>query len=87
VNFGVLFTNRKGSIFNETELTMSLNYNPSNFIGLTASYSPILSGGKSFGFALKLGPLFLGTDYMYLGKDTKCCNALFGLSIPLSARR
>lgn len=87
MNFGVLFTNRQGRIFNESELTMSLNYNPSNFVGLTASYSPILSGGKSFGFAIKMGPLFLGTDYMYLGKNTRCCNALFGLSIPLSARR
>jgi len=83
---GVLFTNYFAHIRNESELTLSLNYNPSNLVGLTASYSPIVSGGQSFGVALKLGPLFVGTDYMYLGKNTKCCSALFGLSIPLGAR-
>ncbi len=86
LSLGVLYTNRFGSVFKESELTMSVNYNPSNFIGLTASYSPILSGGQTFGFAIKMGPLFVGTDYMYLGKNSKCCNALFGLSIPLSKR-
>lgn len=87
MSVGLLYTNRTGAVYNENEFTMSFNYNPSNFIGFTASYSPILCGGKTFGFAMKLGPLFLGTDYMYLGKNTKCCNAQFGLSIPLSARR
>ncbi len=86
LSVGVLFTNYFAHIRNESELTLSLNYNPSNLVGLTASYSPIVSGGQSFGVALKLGPLFVGTDYMYLGKNTKCCNALFGLSIPLGAR-
>ena len=87
LSLGVLFTNYFAHVRNEGELTMSINYMPSNFVGLTASYSPILCGGQSVGFALKLGPLFMGTDYMFFGKNTKCCNALFGLSIPLSARR
>lgn len=86
LSIGMLYTNYFASIANESELTFSVNYNPSNFVNLSASYSPLLCGGKSFGFAMKFGPLFIGTDYMYLGKDTKCCNALFGLSIPLSRR-
>ena len=87
LSVGVLFTNYFGSISNNSELTTSLNYKPSSQVGLTLSYSPVLSSGKSFGLALKLGPLFVGTDYMFLGKNTKCCNAMFGLSIPLSSRR
>lgn len=87
LSLGLLYTNYFAHVRNESELTMSVNYKPSNFVGLTASYSPMLCGGKSVGFALKLGPLFVGTDYMFMGKNTKCCNALFGLSIPLSSRR
>ena len=86
LRLGVLYTNYFAHLRNEGEMTLSVNYTPSKLIGLTASYSPLLCGGKSFGFAFKLGPLFLGTDYMYLGKDTKCCNALVGLSIPLASR-
>ena len=87
VRLGVLYTNYFSKLRNESEVTMSVNYNPSNFVGLAASYSPMLSGGQSFGFALKLGPMFIGTDYMYLGKNTKCCSAIFGLSIPLARRK
>ena len=87
LSLGLLYTNYFARVRNESEFTMSVNYKPSNFVGLTASYSPVLCGGKSVGFALKLGPLFVGTDYMFMGKNTKCCNALFGLSIPLSSRK
>ncbi len=87
LSVGVLYTNYFARITNESELTMSVNYKPSNLVGLTASYSPILCGGKSFGFGIKLGPLFVGTDYMFTGMKTKCCNALFGLSIPLDRRQ
>ena len=87
LSLGLLYTNHFARITNESELTMSVNYKPSNLVGLTASYSPILCGGKSFGFGLKMGPLFVGTDYMFTGMKTKCCNALFGLSIPLGRRQ
>lgn len=87
LSVGVLYTNYFGNISNDSEFTMSLNYTPSKLVGLALSYSPVLSAGQSIGLALKLGPLFVGTDYMFLGKNAKCCNALFGLSIPLGGRR
>lgn len=87
LSVGLLYTNYFARITNESELTMSVNYKPSNLVGLTASYSPMLCGGQSFGFGIKLGPLFVGTDYMFTGMKTKCCNALFGLSIPLGRRQ
>ena len=87
LSVGLLYTNYFARVTNESELTMSVNYKPSNLVGLTASYSPILCGGKSFGLGIKLGPLFMGTDYMFTGMNTKCCNALFGLSIPLGRRQ
>ena len=87
LSLGALYANYFSRFVNESELTLSLNFKPSNLVGLTASYSPILWSGQSFGFGIKLGPLFVGTDYMFTGMDTKCCNALFGLSIPLGRRQ
>lgn len=86
LSVGALFTDYFASIRSEAEITLSLNYKPSSLVNLSASYSPLLSGGQSFGLAMKFGPLFVGTDYCYLGKNTKCCNALVGISIPLGAR-
>ncbi len=85
LRFGILYSNHFAHIRNESEVTLSVNYSPSSMVDFSASYSPLLCGGKSFGLAVKAGPLFVGTDYMYLGKDTKCCNALIGISIPLGA--
>ena len=53
----------------------------------SVSYSMIQSAGKSLGLALKLGPLFVGTDYMFFGNNTRCCNAFLGVSIPLNKRK
>lgn len=87
LGLGLLFTQRFAQLIgNGSELTMAVNYHPRSLVDLAVSYSPIRCGGSSFGLALKLGPLMLGTDYMYLGKGTKCCNALVGLSIPLGKR-
>lgn len=83
VSLGALFTNRFAKPENDSELTFSVGVHPSTLLDFAVSYSPIACGGSSFGVAMKLGPLFIGTDYMYLGNDTKCCNALVGLSIPL----
>ena len=80
---GALYTHRYAPVEAESEVTFSVNYTPSSQIGLTASYSPVLSGGQSLGLAVKAGPLFVGTDYIFTGMNTKCCNALVGLSIPL----
>lgn len=86
LHFGLLYTNRFVKSNNQSELTMAVNYHPHSLLDFALSYSPIMCGGKSFGLAMKLGPLFIGTDYMYLGKDTKCFNALAGISIPLGGR-
>lgn len=71
-----------------TEFTVSANIRPSNAFNFALSYSLIQSRGKSFGLAAKLGPVFIGTDYMFFGKEnTKCLNAYLGLSIPLNKRK
>lgn len=84
---GALFTEHLSKPKSQTELTFSLNYHPAKHLDFALSYSPIMCGGKSFGFAMKLGPLFVGTDYMFLGRGTSCCNALFGITVPLGGRK
>lgn len=81
---GVLSTTRFGLLRTTTELTLSANFRPTSLLGLSASYSMIQSAGKSFGLAFKLGPLMLGTDYMYLGENSKSVNAFIGISVPLA---
>ena len=66
-----------------TELTFSANYRPKSWCNVALSYSVIQSAGKSFGLGLKLGPVFLGTDYMFLGKNSNAVNGFVGISIPL----
>ena len=83
LSLGALFTNRFAKPDNESEVTFSVGVHPRELLDFAVSYSPVMSGGSSFGLAVKVGPLFVGTDYMYLGNKTKCCNALVGLSIPL----
>ncbi len=85
LSLGALYTNRFTKPDNESEVTLSVGVHPGDMLDFAVSYSPVMSGGSSFGLAMKLGPLFIGTDYMYLGNKTKCCNALVGLSIPLGA--
>lgn len=87
LSLGVLFTNRFTKPKNESEITLSANYHPSSLIDVAVSYSPVMCSGKAFGVAVKLGPLFVGTDYVYLDKNTKCCNTLVGLSIPLGKKQ
>ena len=70
-----------------TELTLSANYRPKEWLNATVSYSAIQSLGKSFGVGLKLGPVFVGTDYMFLGKNSNSVNAFVGISVPLGKRR
>lgn len=70
-----------------TELTFSANYRPKSWFNVALSYSAIQSAGKSFGLGLKLGPLFVGTDYMFLGKNSNSVNGFVGVSIPLGGRK
>lgn len=70
-----------------TELTLSANYRPKSWFNVAFSYSIIQSAGKSFGLGLKLGPVFLGTDYMFLGKNSNAVNGFVGISVPLGGRK
>lgn len=84
---GVLSTTRFVQPDALTELTFSANYRPKKLVQLALSYSAIQSAGKSFGLGLKLGPLFVGTDYMFLGKNSNSVNGFVGVSIPLGGRK
>lgn len=87
LGFGVLSTTRFLQPKTLTEITFSANYRPKNWINATLSYSAIQSLGKSFGLGLKLGMLFLGTDYMFLGKNSNSVNGFVGISIPLGGKK
>ena len=84
---GVLSTTRFVQPDALTELTFSANYRPKSWFNVALSYSAIQSAGKSFGLGLKLGPLFVGTDYMFLGKNSNSVNGFAGVSIPLGGRK
>ncbi len=84
---GALSTTRFTKPKTMSELTLSANIRPKNYFNVAVSYSMLQSAGKSVGLALKLGPLFVGTDYMFFGNNTKCCNAFLGISIPLNKRK
>ncbi|TRX47587.1 hypothetical protein FNW54_01435 [Bacteroides sp. HF-5092] len=84
---GVLSTTRFVQPDALTELTFSANYRPKSWFNVALSYSAIQSAGKSFGLGLKLGPLFVGTDYMFLGKNSNSVNGFVGVSIPLGGKK
>ena len=87
LSVGLLSTTRFVEPKALTELTLSANYRPKNWLNLSMSYSAIQSLGKSFGLGLKLGPVFVGTDYMFLGKNSNSVNAFVGFSVPLGKKR
>lgn len=82
---GAFSTTRMLKPETQSELTLGAAFRPASWFNLAASYSIIQSAGSTFGLAMKLGPLFVGTDYMYLGKNTQTANAFVGITIPLAA--
>ena len=84
---GALYTSRFVKPETLNELTFSANFRPKNNLNLALSYSVLQGSGKTFGVAAKLGALFVGTDYMFFGKDTKNLNAYVGFSIPLNKQK
>ena len=84
---GALYTGRFAKPKTLNELTFSANIRPKNYFNVAVSYSVLQGAGKTFGAAVKLGPLFVGTDYMFFGKDTKNVNAYLGISIPLGKQK
>lgn len=69
------------------ELTLSATVRPKSWFNAAFSYSPIQAEGKSFGLALKLGPVFVGTDYMYFGNSSKSVNGFIGISVPMGGSK
>lgn len=86
LGIGVLSTTRFGELRKYSELTFSANFRPNTLINTTVSYS-MVQGGETFGLAVKLGPLMLGTDYLFLGNNSKHVNAFVGLCIPLGKKK
>ena len=84
---GILSTTRWGQLNTLSELTLIGTYRPWELLNLSLSYSMLQSAGKSFGLGIKLGPLMLGTDYMYLGKNSRSVNAFIGLSFAIGKSR
>lgn len=84
---GALYTGRFAEPETISELTFSANFRPKHYFNLAASYSVLQGAGKTFGLAAKIGPLFVGTDYMFFGEDTKNINAFIGFSIPLNKKK
>ncbi len=86
VSLGALYSRHNAPIHSQDEVTLALDLQPSSMVDVAVSYSPLSCSGRAVGLALKIGPVFLGTDYIYTGRNTRSCNALVGLSIPLGKR-
>lgn len=86
VSVGAMYTARFVQPKTLNELTFLATIRPKNWLNAAVSYSPIQAGGKSFGLAVKLGPLFVGTDYMFFGSNSKSVNAFLGISFPLGGK-
>lgn len=84
---GALYTGRFAQPKTINELSVSANIRPANNFNVAVSYSLLQGAGKTFGAAVKLGPVFVGTDYMFFGKNTKNVNAYIGFSIPLNKQK
>ena len=67
------------------ELTFLATFRPKNWLNAAISYSPIQASGKSIGLAVKLGPLFVGTDYMFF-LVILSVNGFLGISFPLGGK-
>ncbi len=83
VALGAMYTARFVQPTTLHEVTLSATYRPKNWLNVALSYSPVQASGKSLGFALKLGPVFLGSDYLMFGDNSKALNGYLGISIPM----
>lgn len=86
LSVGAMYTARFVEPKTLNELTFSATFRPKNWLNAAISYSPIQASGKSIGLALKLGPLFVGTDYMFFGSNSKSVNGFLGISFPLGGK-
>mgnify|MGYP000411894190 FL=1 len=83
VSVGAMYTARFVQPKTLNELTFLATVRPKSWLNAAISYSPIQAGGKSIGLAVKLGPLFVGTDYMFFGSNSRSVNGFLGISFPL----
>ena len=96
IGIGLLSSTRFGAPQNWSELTLSGNFQPLNWLGVCVNYSFLYSHFKTFGWALNFSPswinFFIGTDYMMTKISrkpnfypmTNALNVNFGLSVPLA---
>lgn len=89
LGIGVLSSTRFQKPETFSELTISANYHPRNWFAATLSYSILHSDFKTLGLGLKLGPVFLASDYIPTGdlKSIKRANAYLGISIPMGKKK
>lgn len=83
LTIGALTTTRFTKPETTTEFTLSGSYKVSKQIGFSLGYSLVSNAGSSIGLGMKLGPVFLGTDYIHFGGNARCINAMMGISVPL----
>lgn len=86
LSVGAMYTARFAQPKTLNELTFLATLRPKNWLNAAISYSPIQAAGKSIGLAVKLGPLFVGTDYMFFGSNSKSVNGFLGISFPLGGK-
>ncbi len=89
LGFGLLSSTQFTQPKAYSELTLSANYRPRNWFGATLSYSFLHSDFETVGIGLKLGPVFIGSDYLMTKApgDANRVNAYLGVSIPLGKKR
>lgn len=87
LTIGALYTGRFAQPKAVNEITLSANCRPNTMINLAAGYSLLQGAGKTIGLAAKLDYIFIGTDYMFFGENTKNLNAYIGFSIPLKKQK
>lgn len=87
LTLGLLSTTRFAQPNTIAELTLGTAYKLTPMISFSLSYSMIQSRGAGLGLGVQLGPIVIATDYLYFGNNTRCLNAMVGMSIPLGTRR
>lgn len=99
LNVGVLSTTRVNPSHTISEFTLGAAYQPLEWLEAGLSYSFVYNKWNTIGLALNLVPkkgvnMFISTDYFlprvsseFIPISTKGVNVMFGLSVPLHARR
>lgn len=89
LGFGILSSTQFTQPESYSELTISANYRPRNWFGATLSYSFLHSEFKTLGIGVKIGPIFIGSDYLMTKapKEANRLNAYLGVSLPLGKKR